>query len=275
MPASTIITIMQDAAHKASRSLIRDFGEVENLQVSMKGPGDFVSAADHRSEKIIMRELSKARPDYGILSEESGEISPAGGGKPEFRWVIDPLDGTTNFLHSVPQFCVSIGLEQFLPNGKSEIIAGVIYAPVLQEIYWAEKGAGAFVGNKRLLVSARKKVSECLISTCGFSRTKKEIGKKDAADALKEISSMGTNVRMFGCATLELAYVAAGKIDGLWHGALKPWDLAAAIAIIREAKGMVSEINGNNNMMKTGSIVATNGHIHDDLRAIVSPFYQS
>lgn len=267
---STIIKIMQEAAQKAGRSLLRDFNEVENLQVSQKGPGDFVSAADHRAEEIILRELQKARPDYCIVAEESGNIK---GTNEEFCWYIDPLDGTKNFLHSVPQFCISIGLEQTMPTGKKELVAGVIYVPISNEMYWAERNLGAFMNNKRLLVSARKQVGDLLLGTGGIGSRRE--GGEETKEAIRVLTETGANVRMLGCAALELAYVAAGKMDGLWHVTLKPWDMAAGIVLVREAKGLVSDISGGNNMLKSETILAANGNVHDDLRKIIAPIYKS
>lgn len=265
-----IIKIMQDAAHKAGRSLLRDFGEIENLQVSQKGPGDFVSNADHKAEKIIIAELQKARPDYSILSEEAGEIK----GKDESsRWIIDPLDGTKNFLHSVPQFCISIGLEQTTPIGKKEIVAGVIYVPVFNEVYWAERGQGSYVNQRRLLVSGRKKIGEVLLGTGGIGTNRDKQGK--TKEVIRQLIDKGANVRMLGCAALELAYVAAGKMDGLWHTDLKSWDMAAGILIVREAKGMVTELNGGGNMLESGTILATNANMHEELQKIMTANYSA
>jgi myo-inositol-1(or 4)-monophosphatase len=265
-----IIKIMQEAAHKAGRSLLRDFGEVENLQVSQKGPGDFVSAADHKAEETIINELQKSRPNYSILSEEIGEVKGSDG---EYRWIVDPLDGTMNFLHGVPQFCVSIGLEKTLANGNKDLIAGVIFVPISNEVYWAEKGQGAYVGNRRLQVSGRKRLDGLLVGTGGLGNHRDK--SHNTKEAIIELENKGVNVRMMGSAALELAYVAAGKLDGLWHVDLKPWDMAAGIVIVREAKGMATEIDAGSNMLENGNILAANTDVHDDLQRLISSFYKS
>jgi myo-inositol-1(or 4)-monophosphatase len=265
MLQTAIIKVMSDAALKVGRMLARDFGEVENLQVSMKGPGDFVTAADHRSEQILVRELSKARPGYNFLVEESGEIK---GDNPEFRWIIDPLDGTTNFMHGYPFFCVSIGLEQTFAGGRTDIVAAVTYAPLTNELFCAEKGRGAFLNDKRLQVSKRNLLGESLVATGSFGR-KKEGVNSPKAEIIREISNKVASVRVGGSAALELAYLAAGRLDGFWHQPLKAWDMAAGILLVREARGMVSELSGGDAMIKSGSIIASNGHLHDGLRKII------
>jgi myo-inositol-1(or 4)-monophosphatase len=242
---------MMGAAHKAARALVRDFGEVEQLQVSRKGPGDFVSAADMRAERTLRRELSKARPDFGFLLEEGGEV--AGGGRS--RWIIDPLDGTTNFLHGIPHFAISIGLET-----DGELVAGVVYEPVHDELYWAEKGAGAHVTGgvvkeRRLRVSGRNRLEECLFAT-GIPFK----GRDDHAlfqDQLGRVMAVSSGVRRFGSAALDLAYVAAGRYDGFWETGLKPWDMAAGIVIVREAGGYVGTLDGRD-PMAGGTLVAAN-----------------
>lgn len=259
---------MQDAAFKAARGLKRDFGEVENLQVSQKGPGDFVSAADHKAEETIISELQRARPKFSILSEETGEIEGEDG---EYRFVIDPLDGTMNFLHSVPQFCISIGLEKKLPNGKTDIEAGVIYVPIYDDMYYAEKNQGAFVGNRRLLVSARQHLDSSMLGTAGLGAERNKA--QETRDALMEFTRKGGNVRMLGCAALELAYVAAGKLDAFWHADLRPWDIAAGIVLVREAKGVVTDLNGDNNMMQTNEIIAANQNLYEPVKNIISATY--
>jgi len=260
---SSLIRIVEAAVHKAGRALSRDFGEVENLQVSRKGPGDFVSSADHRAEKILVEELSKSRPDYGFLVEEKGEIP---GKDPDNRWIIDPLDGTSNFLHGVPHFCVSVGLEQRTPNGKKEIVLGAVYAPVLQEFYWAEKGQGAFVNDRRLGVSARNRLEECLVGA--YIRRDPEAAARD----LKMLQMMPCSRRILGSAALELAYVAAGKLDGFWHHNLKPWDMAAGMLLVREARGMVTEVDGGSRVLESGNILASNEPIHDQLLKQLAKF---
>jgi myo-inositol-1(or 4)-monophosphatase len=253
------IKILEAAALKAGKYLSRDFGEVENLQVSKKGAGDFVTSADLKSEKIIMEELTKARPDYGFLTEESGEIK---GKNPKFRWIIDPIDGTTNFMHGLPHFCISIALEEKISDTKSEIIAGVIYSPILNDLYSAEKGQGATVNNRRLKTSARSEIEDCMIAGTISSRSE-DVKKFD----LKNFEDLKTHHRFFGSAALDLAYVAAGKFDAMWHKNLKPWDMAAGILLVNEARGMITELDGGSNPLYNGNIIASNGVIHNSLLA--------
>lgn len=256
---SANINVMMGAARKAARGLLRDFGEVEQLQVSQKGPGDFVSAADHRVEKALRTELTKARPDYGLLLEESGYVE---GKDPHNMWVVDPLDGTTNFLHSIPHFAISIGLVR---NG--EPIAGVIYQPLTDEMFWAEKGSGAFVNDRRLRVSARRKMDEAVITTGiphhGRPEPKRFLGQ------LEKVMNASAGVRRFGAATLDLAYVAAGRCDGFWEIGLKPWDIAAGMILVREAGGYVSDFDGPANPLDSGNVVAANDHLHAPLAAML------
>src|SRR5580704_3436842 len=229
---------MAAAALKAARGLIRDFGEVEQLQVSVKGPADFVSTADLKADRTLKTELSKARPGYGLLFEESG----AAEGDGRHRWIVDPLDGTMNFLHGIPHFCISIGLER-----DGEIVAGVVYEPTRDELYWAEKGAGAFLNDRRLRVSARRQVGEAVIGT-GMPR-------RDSSHRPVYLTSLGavidatSGVRRFGAAALDLAYVAAGRLDGFWEFGLSPWDIAAGMLLVREAGGYVSDLSGGQTMM--------------------------
>lgn len=265
---SPIIKAMQDAVHKASRSLIRDFGEVENLQVSQKGPGDFVSAADHKAEEILVRELQKFRPDWSFLLEESDEIK----GSDEYRWIIDPLDGTKNFLHSVPSFCISVGLEQTMPNGTKELVAGVILAPVLNELFWAERGQGAYFNGRRIQVSARSVLDQLLVGTGGLGSANAH--RAEAKQAVIATSEKNITLNMMGSAALMLAYVSAGKLDGFWQMGLKPWDMAAGIVLIREARGMVTDMTCRQDMLKTGGILAANGAVHPKLSDIVGPCYK-
>ena len=249
---SASINVMTAAARKAARGLLRDFGEVEQLQVSKKGPGDFVSAADTRVEKVLRQELSKARPDYGFLLEESGEIP---GNDRHNCWVVDPLDGTTNFLHGIPHFAISIALVR-----DGEPISGVIYQPLTDEMFWAEKGHGAFVNDRRLRVSARNKLEESVIAT-GIPHQ----GRPGHDRFIKQLSSVMTataGVRRFGAASLDLAYVAAGRCEGFWEIGLKPWDIAAGIILVREAGGYVSEIDGGHDMLTSGHILAANDRLH-------------
>jgi myo-inositol-1(or 4)-monophosphatase len=249
---SPLINVMAGAALKAARGLIRDFGEVEQLQVSVKGPGQFVTAADLKAERILRAELGKARPGYGFLMEESGETQ---GGDVHHRWIVDPLDGTTNFLHGIPQFAISIALER-----DGEIVAGVVYEPLRDEMFWSEKGAGAFVNDRRLRVSGRRHLAEAVIGT-GFPF----IGRGDRRAYLETLDAvMGATagVRRLGAAALDLAFVAAGRLDGFWEFGLSPWDIAAGILLVREAGGYVTDLAGGHNMLATGDVLAANDHLH-------------
>ncbi|WP_138379607.1 inositol monophosphatase family protein [Luteithermobacter gelatinilyticus] len=257
---SATITVMQRAAEKAGRKLARDFGEVEHLQVSKKGPADFVSAADTRAEQVIREELSKARPEFGFLLEENGEIE---GRNKHCRWIVDPLDGTTNFLHGIPHFCISIALEQ---NG--EITAALIYEPLSDNLFWAEKGHGAYLNNRRLRVSARRKLPESLLAT-GIPF----LGRPNHAfflNSLETIMPEVSGIRRFGSAALDLAYVAAGRFDGFWETDLKPWDIAAGILLVREAGGQVTTFDGKADVLDTGQIMATNGKLHGPLTRLLA-----
>jgi len=249
---SATINVMVKAAQKAARGLVRDFGEVEQLQVSQKGPADFVSSADHRTEKILIEELSRARPGYSFLVEESGLIE---GPDKTHRFIIDPLDGTTNFLHSIPHFAISIGLER-----EGQLVSGVVYNPVTDEMFTAEKGHGAYLNEKRLRVAARKALPESLIAT-GIPF----LGKEGHERYLKELGAvMGatSGVRRFGSASLDLAYVAAGRFDGFWERGLLPWDVAAGILLVREAGGFVSDLDGGSRALEAGHILAANENLH-------------
>jgi len=254
---------MTAAAYKAARRLVRDFGEVEQLQVSQKGPADFVSAADLRTEKILHEELERARPGFGFLLEEAGAIA---GSDPHHRWIIDPLDGTSNFLHGLPHFAISIALER-----DGEIVAGVVYEPLRDETFWAEKGVGTYLNARRLRVSARRQLKDSLIAT-GIPF----LGHGDQATFLKALEAvMGrvAGVRRFGSAALDLAYVAAGRYDGFWETALGAWDIAAGILLVREAGGYVTEIGGGPRMLESGSVLAANDHLHPILKDVLRPVY--
>jgi myo-inositol-1(or 4)-monophosphatase len=255
MARSALINVMIQAARKAGRTLARDFGEVENLQVSLKGPGDFVTAADLKAEKILIEELGRARPGYTILTEEAGAIP---GPDQTHRWIVDPLDGTTNFLHGFPLFCISIALER-----EGLLVAGLIYNPVTDELYTAERGKGAFLNDRRIRVAARTSLSQAMV-TLGLPHS----GRGNHALALRELQAvMGlvAGLRRTGSAALDLAFVAAGRCDGFWEHALSPWDMAAGILLVREAGGFVSDTAGGAAMLETGSIVAGNETIHGEL----------
>lgn len=250
--SSPIVNVMTRAARKAARGLVRDFGEVEQLQVSKKGPADFVSAADTHAERVLREQLSRARPDYGLLLEEAG---PVPGKDPAHRWLVDPLDGTINFLHGIPHFAISIALER---NG--EIVAGVIYDPLRDEMFFAEKGTGAFMNDRRLRVSARTRLVDSVLATgIPFVGRAHHPAYLDMIDAVVNATS---GVRRFGSAALDLAYVAAGRYDGFWETGLSPWDIAAGILLVREAGGYVSEIDGGHKMLESGSVLAANDHLH-------------
>ena len=249
---SALFTVMDRAVRKAGRALVRDFGEVENLQVSVKGPGDFVSNADRRAEATLREELARARPGYGFLMEESGEV--AGDGL--HRWIIDPLDGTTNFLHSIPHFAISVALER----GK-DVVAGMIYNPVLDEMYWAERGHGAFLNDRRLRVSARRDLSSAVIGTGIPFQTR---GDHPAyLKTLAAVMARTAGVRRIGAAALDLAYVAAGRFDGFWESDLNAWDVAAGILMVREAGGFVEDIDGRDTACGSSLSMSTGATPHD------------
>ncbi|WP_119420972.1 inositol monophosphatase family protein [Desertibaculum subflavum] len=257
---SALLNVMVMAARKAARGLARDFGEVEQLQVSRKGPADFVSAADHRVEKLLVTELRKARPDWSFRLEEGGDIE---GRDPSHRWVIDPLDGTTNFLHGVPHFAISIGVER-----EGEPVCGVILDPVKDELFLAEKGGGAFLNDRRLRVSARSKLPDALIAT-GLPFNGKEghdLSARELAVMMPEIAG----IRRMGAASLDLAYVAAGRYDGFWERGLKPWDVCAGIVLVREAGGVVTGIQGTGDPVGGGSILAANDSLHGALKTLLA-----
>jgi myo-inositol-1(or 4)-monophosphatase len=259
MIRSPIMTIMVEAVLKASRSLKRDFGEIENLQVSRKGPGDFVSLADTRTEKLLIEALLKARSDYSIITEESAAIQ---GTDKSHCFYIDPLDGTTNFLHGIPHFCVSVGLTR-----DGVCVAGVIYDPIKDELFIAEKGKGAYVNNKRLRVAARRELPDALV-ICGLPH----MGRVPQPQFLGEMSRvMGrvAGLRRFGSAALDLAYIAAGRADIYWERGLKSWDVAAGIVIVREAGGYVRSIDSDDDPLLTGNIVCGNELLHNDLRQVL------
>lgn len=252
MPASALMNVMMTAARKAARSLNRDFGEVENLQVSVKGPANFVSAADHRAEDIIFNELTKARPGYQFLMEERGIVE---GADSSHRWIVDPLDGTTNFLHAIPLFSISIALER-----DGELVAGLVYNPISDEMFTAEKGKGAYINDRRRLrVAARRKLADAVVTT-GIphrGRDGHSIFLKETARIMAEVAG----VRRTGSAALDLAWTAAGRFDLFWERNLQPWDIAAGHVIMREAGGTVVDANGGAKSLETGAVVAGNPSI--------------
>ncbi len=259
MPASALMNVMVAAARKAGRSLARDFGEVEQLQVSIKGPGNFVSAADHKAEDILYKELARARDGYGFLMEERGAVA---GKDQTHRWIVDPLDGTTNFLHGIPHFAISIGLER-----EGALVAGLIYNPVTNELYTAEKGKGAFLNDRRLRVAARKTLADCVIGTGIPNRG--DSGHKLFLSECERLMPEVSGVRRYGAAALDLAYVAAGRLDGFWERGLSPWDLAAGIVLVREAGGFVTDCEGADRIFESGAVLAGNEAIRKALGGVI------
>lgn len=260
MARSALLNVMVAAARKAARTLARDFGEVENLQVSVKGPADFVSAADRKAEETLIEELQKARPGYPILAEESGATP---GTDKTHRWIIDPLDGTTNFLHGFPHFAISIALER---DGVLE--AGLVFNPVTDELYTASRGAGAYLNDRRIRVASRSNLADSIV-TCGIPHRQ----RGDHAVAIRELASIMPRVagiRRTGSAALDLAFVAAGRCDGYWENGLMPWDTAAGILLVREAGGIVTDDKNRQSMLETGNIIAGNEPIHRDLYKLLT-----
>jgi len=256
---SALINVMVAAARKAARSLKRDFGEVEHLQVSLKGPANFVSAADRRAEQILCGELAKARPGYGFIGEEGGRQE---GSDKTHRWIVDPLDGTTNFLHGIPQFAISIALER-----ERTIVAGVIYNPANEELFVAERGKGAFLNDQRLRVAARTRLAEAVIG-CGLPH----LGRGDLALFRKEFAVVQEKVaglRRFGAAALDLAWVAAGRLDAHWERDLSPWDMAAGLLVVREAGGFVTDLDGGDDMFAKANIIAGNEAMQRALLSLI------
>jgi len=258
--SSANINVMVKICRKAAKILIRDFGEIENLQVSLKGPGNFVTASDIKVEKILVEELQKARPTYSILSEEIGEIN----NDESFKWIIDPIDGTSNFLHGIPHFAISIGLEH-----DKEIICGIIYDPIKDEMFTAEKGNGAYVNNKRMRVSSRSKLKDCIIFTGGPRQNPKD--KELFFVEYKNFSSIvKTPIRKMGSASLDIAYVAAGRCDGFWQRNLNYWDYAAGIILVKESGGFVTDFNGKNRYIENKTILVTNSKIDKEMIEVLS-----
>jgi myo-inositol-1(or 4)-monophosphatase len=255
MLRSALLNVMIKAARKAGRTLKRDFGEVEHLQVSLKGPANFVTAADRRAEEILHDELTRARPGYGFVGEEGGRRE---GADKTHMWIVDPLDGTSNFLHGIPQFAVSIALER-----EGTIVAGLIYNPANDELFTGERGKGAFLNDQRLRVAARQRLNDAVIA-CGLPHH----GKGDLALFRSEFAAVQDKVaglRRFGAATLDLAWVAAGRLDGYWERNISPWDMAAGLLLVREAGGYVTDIDGGEDMLAKGHVLAGNETMHREL----------
>ena len=251
---------MVKACRKASKTIIRDFGEIENLQVSLKGPGDFVTNCDKKVEKILIGELQKARPNYSILSEEIGKIS----NDESFKWIIDPIDGTANFLHGIPHFAISIGLEH-----DDEIICGIVYDPIKDEMFVAEKGNGSYLNNQRMRVSSRSKLKDCIVFTGGPKLESKN--RELAIEEYKKFSSkILIPIRKLGSASLDMAYVAAGRCDGFWQRNLNYWDIAAGIILVKEAGGFVTDFEGENRYVENKTILATNSRISKEMIEVLN-----
>jgi len=261
MLQSALLNVMIKAARRAGRSLKRDLGEIENLQVSLKGPANFVSLADRRAEEMLYEDLAKARPGYGFVGEEGGMRE---GADKSHTWIVDPLDGTTNFLHGIPQFAISIALQR-----EGTVIAGVIYNPANDELYTAERGKGAFLNDQRIRVAGRRKLNECVIA-CGLPH----IGRGDHELSRAEMTELQTRVaglRRFGAASLDMAFVAAGRLDGYWERNLQSWDMAAGQIIVREAGGIVSGVAGDDDPLVTRNVVCGNEFVHAELVKILKP----
>ncbi len=259
MLRSALLNVMIAAARKAARALKRDFGEVEKLQVSLKGPANFVSAADRRAEETLYAELTKARPGYGFLGEEGGIRE---GSDKTHTWIVDPLDGTTNFLHGIPQFAIAIALRR-----ETTVVAGLVYNPVTDEMFTAERGKGAFLNEQRIRVAARRRLADAVLA-CGLPH----IGRGDLALGARETGAMQKEVaglRRFGAAALDLAWVAAGRLDGYWERNVSPWDMAAGLILVREAGGFVSDCDGGGDPLAAGHIAAGNEAIHKEILRVL------
>jgi myo-inositol-1(or 4)-monophosphatase len=259
MPASALMNVMVAAVRRAGRSLARDYGEVAQLQVSVKGPANFVTAADLKAEEILFRELSRARSGYGFLMEERGAVE---GSDKTHRWIVDPLDGTNNFLHGMPIFAISVGLER-----EGEMVAGVIYNPAMDELYTAEKGKGAFLNDRRLRVAARKTLGDAVIAT-GIPHRGRP-GHARFLDECRRVMPEVSGLRRSGSAALDLAWVAAGRFDGYWDYNLQPWDIAAGVLLVREAGGIVTDVAGTEDMLDNGTILAANTNVHKLLGGVL------
>ena len=254
------MNLITRACMKASKSLIRDFGEIENLQVSSKGPGDFVTSADKRTEKILIEELQKANPEYGIVTEEAGIINKS---NDKNRWIIDPIDGTFNFMNGVPQFAISVGYEE-----ENEIKCGVIFNPILNEMFCAEKGNGAYLNNSRIRVSNKNRIKDALVVT-GGPKAASKIKDKIFSEYIN-VSKNVSNVRKFGSAALDVAYVACGRFDAYWQRELNYWDIAAGIVILKEAGGFIDFFDEDKNAPLKKNVIASNSFIHDELRELIN-----
>lgn len=265
MAKSALITVMEAAVRKAARGVARDFGEIDKLQVSRKGVANFVTSADLRTDKLLIDELSRARPKFGFLTEETGVIE---GTDKKHRFVIDPIDGTTNFIHAIPYISIAVAAQELNAAGEWETIAGIVHDPILDECFWAEKGRGAFVNNTKLHVSTRRE--DVLLSTTSPRKSRKNF--EEVLAAFGRVVGSGATVRCSGSAALDLAYVAAGRLDGIWYQRLNSWDMVAGCLIVREAMGMTTDMDGGKVITDgTGSVLATNGLIHRQLKDLLSP----
>ncbi len=259
MPTSANLNLMKKTARKVGRQLVKDFREVENLQVSAKGPGDFVTRADRESERVLREELLGARPTYGFLGEEGGETA---GEDPTRRWIVDPLDGTTNFLHGLPHWAISIALEH-----KGEVVAGVVFDAAKDEMFWAEKGSGAWMNESRMRVSGRSRMSDAIFAT-GLPFA----GQTNLPTVLQDLARLmpvTAGVRRWGAAALDLAYVAAGRFDGYWEREVHPWDVAAGLILVREAGGFAGGIGEGESPMTSGAVLAANASLHEPFRKVI------
>lgn len=264
---SAIITVMLKAAQKAAKAMLRDFGEVDKLQVSRKGTMDFVTQTDIRSEKILREELNAARPKYGFLLEEGGEIAGDG----EHRWVVDPLDGTTNFIHAVPYLCIALSLEKRVKDGSWQTIAALVYDPLRDEAFHAEQHKGAFLGNRRIQVSARQKFDEALLVT--HSLKYDSIYYERSLKIFTTVAGQSKGIRMMGATALDLAYIAAGRYDGAWYSFFKPWDISAGKLLVQEAGGVITRIDGSKDLSAPESLLAATPKIHAALLKVVSSLW--
>ncbi len=265
---SAIVTVMFKAARKAAHGLMRDFGEVTELQVSRKGTMDFVTQSDLKAEKIIREELTKARPKFGLLLEEGGEVA---GEDADHRWVVDPIDGTTNFIHAVPYFCISIALEKRRANGSWYPIAAMVYDPLRDEAFVAEEGKGAFMNDRRMSVSQRDKFDEALLVTHSLKHDSSTF--KPSAATFSHMITQSKGVRMMGATALDLAYLAAGRYDGAWYSYFKRWDISAGLLLVREAGGIITQINGDDDVSNTETLLVGNPRLHSQMLKHIKPFW--